>query len=200
MSEQNIEEIKKAPQEPEAQPEQKEGEILSRKRRIALVAYLSVLFAVAFLLVALSLVVENRHLQSSSEQTSASLNGKIAELQNEYAKLSDKAARQESELAQLEAQKAEADEALASLQRELEDVKAQLEQADAERTNLQVEHQVYANRIADLQRVHELLFQAQAANEAGDFAQLQRLMEEIAPMRYLLGPNAQEIYFSLTVD
>ena len=40
---------------------------LSRKRRTALVTYLAILFAVAFLLVALDMIIENHKLQSSNQ-------------------------------------------------------------------------------------------------------------------------------------
>ena len=95
-----------AEQKQDLQEEKKpeaEGEALSRKRRVALVTYLSILFAVAFLLVALSMVIENKHLQStnaaledSSKKTSANLNQTIEQMQNENDALTQKTAEQES--------------------------------------------------------------------------------------------------------
>ena len=54
-----------------------EEEILSRKRRMALVSYLAVLFAVAFLLVTVSMIIENRQLQDSA----GTLTSRIQQLQ-----------------------------------------------------------------------------------------------------------------------
>ena len=81
----------------QAEAELKKTEALSRKRRTALVAYLAILFAVAFLLVAVSMVLENKklqnynlELQSSNEQsraTSASAMQRAEALQNENQEL-----------------------------------------------------------------------------------------------------------------
>lgn len=100
-----------------------EAAALSRKRRVALVTYLSILFAVAFLLVALSMVIENRHLQTSnaalktsSQRNSANLSQTIQEMQNEN-----------------DALKAQAE----ALQGEKDQLQASLDQVTAEKTELE---------------------------------------------------------------
>ena len=209
MSEQNTEEIRNVPADmtetapaetAEAAPAPaKEGEALSRKRRTALVVYLAVLFAVAFLLVALSLVVENRHLQSASEQTSASLNGRIAELQNEYAKLQGQNSEMETRIAGLENEAAARQTELEALQQQLAEKDREKEDLIREKSNLAVEREIAVKKAQDVLKAHELLFAAQAADEEGNFARLQELMEELAPLRYLLCPTARDIYESLII-
>ena len=211
------EEIKKEnnPAEPEEQQENQPN--LSRRRRTALVGYLAILFAVAFLLVALSMVIENKRLQSTkqqiedrSKQTSATLNGKISELQASYDALQKESeelqgqldtlkpeAERVPELEQsLEALTDERDELAVErdkLENELKKTTDDLEQADA----LLQEQESLAERTAAVQ---ELLYQAVEADENGRYEELEKLLAQIEPDRDLLCPTALEIYESLAID
>lgn len=211
------EEIKKEnnPAEPEEQQENQTN--LSRRRRTALVGYLAILFAVAFLLVALSMVIENKRLQSTkqqiedrSKQTSATLNGKISELQASYDALQKESeelqgqldtlkpeAERVPELEQsLEALTDERDELAVErdkLENELKKTTDDLEQAKA----LLQEQESLAERTAAVQ---ELLYQAVEADENGRYEELEDLLAQIEPDRDLLCPTALEIYESLVID
>lgn len=211
------EEIKKEnnPAEPEEQQENQPN--LSRRRRTALVGYLAILFAVAFLLVALSMVIENKRLQSTkqqiedrSKQTSATLNGKISELQASYDALQKESeelqgqldtlkpeAERVPELEQsLEALTDERDELAVErdkLENELKKTTDDLEQAEA----LLQEQESLAERTAAVQ---ELLYQAVEADENGRYEELEELLAQIEPDRDLLCPTALEIYKSLAID
>ena len=211
------EEIKKEnnPAEPEEQQENQPN--LSRRRRTALVGYLAILFAVAFLLVALSMVIENKRLQSTkqqiedrSKQTSATLNGKISELQASYDALQKESeelqgqldtlkpeAERVPELEQsLEALTDERDELAVErdkLENELKKTNDDLEQAEA----LLQEQESLAERTAAVQ---ELLYQAVEADENGRYEELEELLAQIEPDRDLLCPTALEIYKSLAID
>ena len=117
---------------PAAQPQQ-----LSPRRRTALVTYLAILFAAAFLFVAIVMVLEtkklktiNEELQSSSQKTSASLTNNINALQQENQSLSAENEKLQSRIGELVESAALQDEALAELQQQLNT--AATEQADME--------------------------------------------------------------------
>ena len=106
-------------------------EALSRKRRTALVSYLAILFAVAFLLVALSLVIENKRLQSTnaaikndSQKTSANLNKTITDMQTENDELTEQISALQQQLDELQTeadrQAAEAEDQISALTAERE--------------------------------------------------------------------------------
>ena len=210
---------------PASAPEQGEA-ALSRKRRVALVTYLSILFAVAFLLVALSMVIENRHLQSSnaalkddSQKTSANLTQKIQDMQREFDELKQKsdeqAGRIESLTAQVEQQKTEAeqqkadDEArIAALESEAAAAGAAAESQAAELQSQLAEAKIASEsqiseltqRAEDAVTVSELLQKAIAANDEGNLKAVKNYLEQIEPMKDLLSPSELEWYDILAID
>ena len=109
------EEEKNNVQEPEKKAENK-PEQLSPRRRSALVTYLAILFAVAFLFVALMMVFEakrlktmNQELQDSSQKTSASLTNNINALQAENQLLSKQNEDLNTRIGTLESEAAQKD-------------------------------------------------------------------------------------------
>ena len=214
------------PEEPvqeEAVQDKKEqkDEVLSGKRRTALVAYLAILFAAAFLLVAVSMIMENKRLQDSNSQNTATLNGKIADLQDEYNQLQKQSKAQESSIASLEeelsAAQSTAEEQAASIEQltgDLEAMTAQNETLAAEKEDLTKaqaelaeqnetltnEKQELAEKVGNLEQVYDLLIRAQAADESGDYELLAELLEQIEPLKDLLSENAAELYEALIID
>ena len=207
-------------EKPELTPEQ-QGEILSHKRRVALVAYLAVLFAVAFLLVALSMIIENKQLQNSKKEledknsrNTATLNGTIAELQNEYdqmkkfsqeqqikldslnTELNAAKAEQESQAALIEEMSAEA-ESREALQ---ESMAAELEELQTQNESMAAELEELTDRADKTAEAHELVYKAVEADEHGRYDELEELLAQIEPLADLLSPTAKEIYESLAID
>ena len=200
---------------PAAEPEQNAAAALSRKRRVALVTYLSILFAVAFLLVALSMVIENRQLQSSnaalkddSQKTSANLNRTIQEMQNEYDALKQKSDAQATQIDTLTAQQAEAETRYAALESEAAEASAAAESQIADLQSQLAEARIAAEsqateltkRAEDAVTVSELLQKAVAANEEGDLEAVKTYLEQIEPLKDLLSPSELDWYESLAVD
>lgn len=200
---------------PAAEPEQVTAAALSRKRRVALVTYLSILFAVAFLLVALSMVIENRQLQSSnaalkddSQKTSANLNRTIQEMQNEFDALKQKSDAQAAQIDTLTAQQAEAETRYAALESEAAEASAAAEsqiadlQSQLADARIAAESQVteLTRRAEDAVTVSELLQKAIAANEEGDLEAVGTYLEQIEPLKDLLSPSELDWYESLAVD
>ena len=77
------------------EPEKSKNPVLSEKRKRAMVEYMAIMFFVAFLLVLLSLLVQNRSLKQTTTEnlnTSMTLQGRIENLQSENRELRGKLA------------------------------------------------------------------------------------------------------------
>ena len=186
---------------PAAQPQQ-----LSPRRRTALVTYLAILFAAAFLFVAIVMVLEtkklktiNEELQSSSQKTSASLTNNINALQQENQSLSAENEKLQSRIGELVESAALQDEALAGLQQQLNT--AATEQADMEQQidELQQRLEEARQNTQDAVRVSELLHQLMAADEDGDMEKVRELLDEIEPLADLLSETERDIYEELKI-
>ena len=182
-------------------------EVLSSKRRVALVSYLAVLFAVAFLLVALSMIVENKKLQSSNrelendkQQTSATLTGKIEGLQAENRQLQSQLTQAEQDKqalnAELEAEKtkvSEAEELAAQAQAQAEEQK----QANEALANQKEE---LSDRLEDSARAYDLLLTAMLQSEENALEELAATLEDLAPLEDLLSEQARELLDEIRID
>ena len=204
----NDPEIPVCAQEPDHTPAPPDpAQVLSPRRRFALVTYLAILFALAFLFVAVVMVLEtkrlktmNEELKDTNQKTSASFTNNINALQEENQSLSEKNAELLARVAELETQ-AEQDEAAQS------DLRAEIDTLTAEQKTLSEKQQELEARVLELTEqaenavtVSELLQKAIAADEAGDLDGLEELLEQIEPLADLLSPSETDIYESLMID
>ena len=199
------EEEKNNAQEPEKKAENK-PEQLSPRRRSALVTYLAILFAVAFLFVALMMVFEakrlktmNQELQDSSQKTSASLTNNINALQAENQLLSKQNEDLNTRIGTLESEAAQKDGRIEELQSKQEGDAAELARLEQELSALEEEKEAAEQRTQDAIRVSELLHKALAADEKGKLERLQELLAEIEPLEDLLSETEREIYEELKI-
>lgn len=199
------EEEKNNVQEPEKKAENK-PEQLSPRRRSALVTYLAILFAVAFLFVALMMVFEakrlktmNQELQDSSQKTSASLTNNINALQAENQLLSKQNEDLNTRIGTLESEAAQKDGRIEELQSKQEGDAAELARLEQELSALKEEKEAAEQRTQDAIRVSELLHKALAADEKGKLERLQELLAEIEPLEDLLSETEREIYEELKI-
>lgn len=181
-------------------------ETLSPRRRSALVTYLSIMFAVAFLFVAVMMVAEtkrlktmNEELQDSSQKTSASLTNNINALQEENRKLSEANDSLQEQLEEQEASARAAEEQLAELQERLELLEEKKQALEQEKTRLKEQLKEMSRQAEDAVEVSELLHQALAADEAGDLEQLQELLDRIEPLKQFLSATEQTLYEELKI-
>lgn len=188
-------------------PPQDPSQVLSPRRRTALVTYLAFLFALAFLFVALTMAMEtkrvkqiNEALEDSSQKTSASLTGSINALQEENRLLTESKGQLEEQLAQLEASLSDARETETAQTRELEELKEKLKLAEAEKSELLAKIEALTQQTQDAVTVSELLQKAIVLNESGNMTELSELLNQIAPMKDLLSPTEREIFESLMID
>ena len=200
-------EVKEAAPE-EAVPEQAKNRVeqLSPRRRSALVTYLAILFAVAFLFVALMMVIEakrlktmNEELQDSSQKTSASLTNNINALQAENQKLSKSYDELKKQYEALESEAAEKDGSIETLQEQLSAAAAERQRLEEALIAKEEELEAANGKTEDAVRVSELLHQALAADEEGDLEALQELLAQIEELKELLSPTEAEIYEELKI-
>ncbi|MCR5552955.1 MAG: hypothetical protein K6F19_07525 [Oscillospiraceae bacterium] len=206
---------------PKPEDKAREEAILAHKRKNAMIVYLAILFAVAFLLVAVSMIVENRRLQDSNSQNTATLNGKIADLQDEYDQLHKKSVAQENQIEALQGDLnvsqikiGEQAASIVQLTEDLDEMKNVNETLSANVGELTDSNKKLTGEIkelkelkkkleektSDMNEIYELLFQAQAADESGDMTKLAELLAKIEPKKDLLSPSALDIYESLVID
>lgn len=167
------EEVKQdtAPQ-PVSEPPKKTGTV---KNQNALLRYITVLFAVAFLVVLLSLVISNQQNQdtiTALNATSASALENAEALQESNRALSDANAQLQSQITELEL--------------ELEETEDALSQAEAEQ-----------KRSQDTVTAYELLLTAMDARQNGDIDAFEAAMTELEGMRDLLSEQALKRYEEL---
>lgn len=180
---------------------------LSPRRRSALVTYLLILFAVSFVFVTVMMLTEtkrlklmNQELQSKSQEASASLTGMIGALQEENAALSASNEALTERVAALESAAA-ADAAAAKAQKEaLAQLASEKQTLADEKTALEQRVQALEQQVADGLKVSELLHQAMAADELGNYDRLEELLEQIEPLKALLSPTELDILEGLTID
>ena len=186
-------------------------QVLSPRRRTALVAYLSILFAVAFLFVAITMALESKRMKSiyealenSSQKTSASLTNSINALQAENELLSKS---NEELTGQIEEKKI----ALTAAEEEKQGYLDQIEQLNAEKAALEAEkaelETQYAAQIQELTqqaedavKVSELLQTALVYKEVKDTANLNQVLTKIEALKDYLSPSEKDIYERLKAE
>ena len=185
-------------------------EVLSPKRRTALVTYLSILFAVAFLFVALMMVAETQRLRTlyqelvdNNQKASASLTGltgNINALQEENELLSQTKKDLEAQVAELQEQLTDVEANLQDRDRALESLQGEKDALEQEKQGLETEKETLSQNLQSAIDVSELVYQAAEANDKGDLEALKSLLDQIAELKDFLSPTEAELVDSLHVD
>lgn len=211
MSDENKKNAAVAMEEDHTPPPSDPSQVLSPKRRSALVTYLAILFAIAFLFVALTMALESKRLKSANEaledknqQTSASLTGSINALQDENHKLIDNNQELAAQVAALELRLQNAESSAAQKTEEfnaqLEKLQQEKQALETEKAELKKKNETLTKQAHDAIAVSELLQKAIALNDEGDNEGLAQVLAQIAPMKELLSATELELYESLVVD
>ena len=180
---------------------------LSPRRRTALVTYLSILFAAAFLFVAIMMVVEtkrlktmNQELQHDSQKNAATLTNNINALQEENQKLSKDNKDLEDRIAELETAAEQAAAEQTELTGRLEEAAREKERLNQQLRELHEQKEDAEQKIQDAVKVSELLQNAIAADDDGDMEGLKEMLDQIEPLKELLSETEKELYESLIID
>lgn len=183
------------------------SQVLSPRRRTALVSYLAILFAIAFLFVALTMAMETKHvkmineaLEDSNQKTSASLTGSINALQEENRLLTENKTQLETQISELQAALEAAAEKEQDGSKQLEALNGEKQKLEAEKEELLTQIEALTKQAQDAVTVSELLQKAIVLNESGDIAGLSEILNQIGPMKELLSPTERDIYDSLVID
>lgn len=211
MSDENKKNTAVSMEEDHTPPPSDPSQVLSPKRRSALVTYLAILFAIAFLFVALTMALESKRLKSVNEaledknqQTSASLTGSIKVLQDENHKLIDNNQELAAQVAALELRLQNAESSAAQKTEEfnaqLETLQQEKQALETEKAELKKQKETLTKQAQDAIAVSELLQKAIALNDEGDNEGLARVLAQIAPLKELLSATELELYESLVVD
>lgn len=171
-------------------PEAKPRSGLSEKRKRALINYMAILFAVAFLLVALSLAIQYRDSQNTISQLGA--NARTA---------MEKAENLQDENQHLTQKLADAQAALDEKTRELEDVQsamADLENANESLRGANTELTREKTDALNTAAAYQCLARAQAALASGDDAAFRSAIDQLRTLSRYLSAEDQALYQSLT--
>ena len=196
-----------AREEDHTPPPANQTQVLSPRRRSALVTYLAILFAIAFLFVAVVMVLEtkrlktmNEELQNTNQKTSASLTNNINALQEENQTLSKDNEDLQARVAELEAEAEKDQTEQNQLQSRIVSLTNARQTLSGKKRELEAQVRTLTKQAEDAVTVSELLQKAIAANDEGKHKTLQNCLEKIEPLKDLLSPSELEWYESLIMD
>ena len=183
---------------PELKQPQEAAEItteqpLTTKKKRAMLEYMAIMFAAAFLLVAISLLIKVIDMKGEMEAANTGARENIALLQKDL-----DAARAES--AELQTQLDEANTASSEAADKLSDAETRLSEAEKARETLEKTLESAQKENDTLSRraqANELLVSAQAALEQGDYAALRSHLEALEAYADALKDDGAALYETL---
>lgn len=174
------------PDEPPASQDGKAKYSLPADRRRALISYMAILFAVAFLLVALSLAIQYRDSQNT-----------ISQLGNNAKTALEKVNALQEENRLLEEKIQDLEDQMEVLSEQLQDAQTALTQQEAEGDVLQGANQELLQEKMDAENsaaAYRFLARAAEAAYRGDTVALQTAISGLDPLRGYLDSEGYEIY------
>ena len=176
--------------EPQNAPQDKQPAPLSEARKTALLRYMAVLFAVAFLLVLLSLILQahsSKATISELTQTSSSALSNVEQLQAQNRDLQDEKQTLTQEKSELEAQ-------VEDLQKQLDETKqADENEESAEKLKLELE-------LAHTKEAYEALLVAKNCEMHEGNVTFSKAMDTLADLEQYLGTEARAEYEKLLAE
>lgn len=163
---------------------------LTTKKKRAMLEYMAIMFAAAFLLVAISLLIKVIDMKGEMEAANTGARENIALLQKDL-----DAARAES--AELQTQLNEANAASSEAADKLSDAETRLSEAEKARETLEKTLESAQKENDTLSRraqANELLVSAQAALEQGDYAALRSHLEALGAYADALKDDGAALY------
>ena len=179
--------------QPQEAAEKTTEQPLTTKKKRAMLEYMAIMFAAAFLLVAISLLIKVIDMKGEMEAANTGARENIALLQKEL-----DAARAES--AELQTQLDEANTASSEAADKLSDAETRLSEAEKARETLEKTLESAQKENDTLSRraqANELLVSAQAALEQGDYAALRSHLEALGAYADALKDDGAALYETL---
>ena len=179
--------------QPQEAAEKTTEQPLTTKKKRAMLEYLAIMFAAAFLLVAISLLIKVIDMKGEMEAANTGARENIALLQKDL-----DAARAES--AELQTQLNEANAASSEAADKLSEAETRLSEAEKARETLEKTLESAQKENDTLSRraqANELLVSAQAALEQGDYAALRSHLEALEAYADALKDDGAALYETL---
>lgn len=179
--------------QPQEAAEKTTEQPLTTKKKRAMLEYMAIMFAAAFLLVAISLLIKVIDMKGEMEAASTGARENIALLQKDL-----DAARVES--AELQTKLDEANAASSEAADKLSDAETRLSEAEKARETLEKTLESAQKENDTLSRraqANELLVSAQAALEQGDYAALRSHLEALGAYADALKDDGAALYETL---
>lgn len=179
--------------QPQEAAEKTTEQPLTTKKKRAMLEYMAIMFAAAFLLVAISLLIKVIDMKSEMEAANTGARENIALLQKDL-----DAARAES--AELQTKLDEANTASSEAADKLSDAETRLSEAEKARETLEKTLESAQKENDTLSRraqANELLVSAQAALEQGDYAALRSHLEALGAYADALKDDGAALYETL---
>lgn len=176
--------------QPQEAAEKTTEQPLTTKKKRAMLEYMAIMFAAAFLLVAISLLIKVIDMKGEMEAANTGARENIALLQKDL-----DAARAES--AELQTQLNEANTASSEAADKLSDAETRLSEAEKARETLEKTLESAQKENDTLSRraqANELLVSAQAALEQGDYAALRSHLEALGAYADALKDDGAALY------
>ncbi|MDY5341555.1 hypothetical protein [Faecousia sp.] len=176
--------------QPQEAAEKTTEQPLTTKKKRAMLEYMAIMFAAAFLLVAISLLIKVIDMKGEMEAANTGARENIALLQKDL-----DAARAES--AELQTQLAEANAASSEAADKLSEAETRLSEAEKARETLEKTLESAQKENDTLSRraqANELLVSAQAALEQGDYAALRSHLEALGAYADALKDDGAALY------
>lgn len=179
--------------QPQEAAEKTTEQPLTTKKKRAMLEYMAIMFAAAFLLVAISLLIKVIDMKGEMEAANTGARENIALLQKDL-----DAARAES--AELQTKLDEANTASSEAADKLSDAETRLSEAEKARETLEKTLESAQKENDTLSRraqANELLISAQAALEQGDYAALRSHLEALGAYADALKDDGAALYETL---
>lgn len=179
--------------QPQEAAEKTTEQPLTTKKKRAMLEYMAIMFAAAFLLVAISLLIKVIDMKGEMEAANTGARENIALLQKDL-----DAARAES--AELQTKLDEANTASSEAADKLSDAETRLSEAEKARETLEKTLESAQKENDTLSRraqANELLVSAQAALEQGDYAALRSYLEALGAYADALKDDGAALYETL---
>lgn len=176
--------------QPQEAAEKTTEQPLTTKKKRAMLEYMAIMFAAAFLLVAISLLIKVIDMKGEMEAANTGARENIALLQKDL-----DAARAES--AELQTKLDEANAASSEAADKLSDAETRLSEAEKARETLEKtleSAQKENNTLSRRAQANELLVSAQAALEQGDYAALRSHLEALGAYADALKDDGAALY------
>lgn len=179
--------------QPQEAAEKTTEQPLTTKKKRAMLEYMAIMFAVAFLLVAISLLIKVIDMKGEMEAANTGARENIALLQKDLDAARAESAELQTKLDEANAASSEAADKLSEAETRLSEAEKARETLEKTLESAQKENDTLSRRA----QANELLVSAQAALEQGDYAALRSHLEALEAYADALKDDGAALYETL---